>query len=72
MISTDSMHSQFQIYDILAQLGWVSSMHCPSKLRLPPKITKQTIQEPATDHIYGQLQDVSLLSRVGGGGNNQT
>ena len=44
----------------------------PSKLRAPPKITKQTIQEPATDHIYGRFQAATLLSLMGGGGNNQT
>ena len=63
---------QFQIYDILAWVGWVSSMHCHSKLPLPPKITKQTIHQLSTDHIYGQFQAASLLSRVDGDGNNQT
>ena len=41
-------------------------MQCHSKLPLPPKITKQTIHQLPTDHIYGQFQAASLLSRVGG------
>ena len=47
-----TLHSPFQIYDILARVGWVSSMQCHSKLPLPPKITKQTIHQLPTDQIW--------------------